>query len=227
MGQQLRRQRGGQRDAGAGGRGRGAGKGPAVADKGVGAGGLGREGGSRGLQREEEEVSAGLEAAMEVSGYSVGFSERVGEDEGEGEGKDLDLGMGERRSASGAEGGRGSGSATSPPVPAVGGEVDMSMGGEEAEGGGAEARGFEDEFAEPPHDITDLKRRALKYTGQLVSHAAMREYVAASSAASQAALKRRGERREERVGVVPRVNSYMGEFGEAALPLMEVAGEWG
>ena len=112
---------------------------------------------------------------MVASWYSQSFRETGQEEEGEGEVEKQRAGVenGKRKSAGGVDvrsssgSGNGNGRATSQ-------EEGMETGAVNGEGmdEGTEAPGFKDEFAEPLHDITDLKRRAAKHTGQIASHAA-------------------------------------------------------
>ncbi|GJP47380.1 hypothetical protein CLOM_g6577 [Closterium sp. NIES-68] len=87
-----------------------------------------------------------------------------------------------------------------------------------------QAPGFTDEFDEELHDITDIKRRERRVYGRFESPLAVARYLNLSDASSRARLAQgRPGGRVEKVGYVPKYGSYMGEFGEAVVPLMEGA----
>ncbi|CAI5463157.1 unnamed protein product [Closterium sp. Yama58-4] len=86
------------------------------------------------------------------------------------------------------------------------------------------APGFTDEFDEELHDITDIKRRENRVYGRFESPHAVTRYLNLSDAESRARLAKGPlGGRVEKVGYVPRHGTYMGDFGEAVVPLMQAA----
>ena len=87
------------------------------------------------------------------------------------------------------------------------------------------APGFYDEFETELHDISDIKRRAERIYGHFVSFDEMVAYVNSSN---QVPMRwyYRAQHEYRNVAVVPRYTSYMGNFAEAVVPIMEAAGEW-
>ncbi|CAI7859645.1 unnamed protein product, partial [Closterium sp. NIES-53] len=87
-----------------------------------------------------------------------------------------------------------------------------------------QAVGFTDEFDEELHDMTDIKRRENRVYGRFESAHAVARYLNLSDAASRARMAKGPKGgRVEKVGYVPRHNTYMGDFGEAVVPLMQAA----